>query len=192
MTDLDNMHLTTRLGRPLDQEHIIKLSQRVQDNLTTSGSLQHIGPLASEAVAKAIANQKCFVLEHHPPGSIETNLVGCALSRDLEAGYFLSRPGFNMGDFTSPWVYLHSIMLEPEHQGRNIGTPFVSEVVEMIASTCLTERTLFLDCWAGNNKLRKFYSKIGFNFAAVIPEEDYEIAVFFRALHASNIVGAFD
>jgi hypothetical protein len=37
---------------------------------------------------------------------------------------------------------------------------------------------LYLDCWAGNKKLRNFYSNAGFDFIGDFPEEDYMISVF--------------
>lgn len=190
MATLNDMRLALRLAHLGDRDEVVELSQRVQDALTASSSLQHIGPLNSEDVSKAIIKRKCFVLEQRQADYITTKLIGCALSRELEAGYFLTTSGFNIESFPSPWLYLHSIMLDPELQGNGIGIPFVSEIVKTIACLSPTEGTLFLDCWAGNEKLRRFYSNVGFNFAAVIPEEDYEIAVFFRPLHATNPVGA--
>lgn len=190
MTTPKDMCLPVRLGREADQDELVELSQRVQDQLTASGSLQHTGPLNPEDVTKAIANRKCFVLEQPKPGFAMTKLIGCALSRELEAGYFLTTSGFNMKSFPSPWLYLHSIMIDPELQGSGIGITLVSEVVEKIASVSPTEGTLFLDCWAGNERLRRFYSNVGFDFAAVIPEDDYEIAVFSRPLRATTLVGA--
>lgn len=190
MTALNDMSLAVRLGRVADQHEIIKLSQRVQDKLTASGSLQQTGPLEPEVVGKAIANQECLVLEHHQSESFATKVIGCALSRELDAGYFLTTPEFDMERFPAPWLYLQSIMLDPENQSSGIGVLFVSDVVEKIASVPATGGTLFLDCWAGNEKLRDFYSKVGFDFVAVIPEEDYEIAVFSQPLFATTSVAS--
>jgi hypothetical protein len=39
-----------------------------------------------------------------------------------------------------------------------------------------------LDCWAGNGKLRDFYTRAGFRLHGVFPEGDYEVAVFVRDL----------
>ncbi|KAF2165075.1 hypothetical protein M409DRAFT_24463 [Zasmidium cellare ATCC 36951] len=190
MDEVDDKRLAIRHGRTADQDEIIKLSRRVQDKLTASGSLQQIGPLQQDAVAQAIANQQCYVLERYQSSSLESKTIGCALSRSLQAGYFLSTSDFDMKSFPSPWLYLHSIMLEPEAQGRGIGKSFVAEVVNKIASLHHDCGILFLDCWAGNQTLRRFYAEVGFTFTAVIPEEDYEIAVFYRPLHAMNVPSA--
>ena len=38
--------------------------------------------------------------------------------------------------------------------------------------------TLYLDCRAGNKKLRDFYSKSGFDFMGDFPVADYMVSVF--------------
>jgi hypothetical protein len=39
-------------------------------------------------------------------------------------------------------------------------------------------KTLYLDCWAGNEKLKEFYFNNGFEYVGDFPEEDYFISVF--------------
>ncbi|GAA0180924.1 hypothetical protein SH2C18_35360 [Clostridium sediminicola] len=36
----------------------------------------------------------------------------------------------------------------------------------------------YLDCWAGNEKLRTFYLKAGFDFCGDFPEDNYMSSVF--------------
>lgn len=186
-TSLNDTRLAVRHAQPDDKDAIIQISQRVQDSLTANGSLQHIGPLDPESTFKAIAGQQCYVLESEQSEDLEKSVIGCALMRHLEPGYFAFTSSFSMESFARPWLYLHSIMLEPNQQGRGIGVSFVSEVVEQMAlEQRSNEGTIFLDCWAGNEKLGKFYTGVGFQFAAVVPEEDYEIAVFHRPLYATD------
>ena len=40
------------------------------------------------------------------------------------------------------------------------------------------ELLLYLDCWAGNDKLKNFYLNNGFKHVGDFPEEDYFISVF--------------
>ncbi|KAE8441126.1 hypothetical protein EG329_005838 [Mollisiaceae sp. DMI_Dod_QoI] len=83
--------------------------------------------------------------------------------------------------------YLHSLMLAPELQGQGLGRAFLRQVlnileVEMKIGDKGKEEVkggiIFLDCWAGNDKLRGFYEAIGFKSWGSFPEKDYEIAVF--------------
>lgn len=39
-------------------------------------------------------------------------------------------------------------------------------------------KAIYLDCWAGNEKLKSFYSNAGFNYCGDLPEEDYKISIF--------------
>ena len=38
--------------------------------------------------------------------------------------------------------------------------------------------TIYFDCWAGNNFLRKFYTEVGFEYMGDFPEEDYFVSAF--------------
>ena len=170
---MDNETVITGLANADDVEVIIQLSSRVQTALTASGSLQEIGPLQHDIVSSAIASQRCFVLKG-------TNyIIGCAFIRPLQEDYFPPSPDFNIRSYPTPWLYLHSIMLDPEVQGKGFGVQLLNSVVQHIAPS---GGTMFLDCWAGSTKLRDFYASAGCTFVAMLPEYDYEIAVFIRAL----------
>ena len=165
---------TTRLAKAIDVGTIVDLSSRVQTALTASGSLQEIGPLAEVAVSNAIDEQRCLVVKN----ACE-QVLGCAFIRSIEEDYFPYSSDFNILSYPRPWLYLYSIMLSPEMQGRGIGLKLLGDVVQRVQPT---EGTILLDCWAGNDKLRTFYARAGCKFVAVLPEHDYEIAVFVRIL----------
>ena len=38
--------------------------------------------------------------------------------------------------------------------------------------------TVYFDCWAGNDFLKKFYSENGFEYMGDFPEEDYYVSAF--------------
>lgn len=71
--------------------------------------------------------------------------------------------------------YLFQIAILPEYQRMGYG-----KVITDWASTYAKERNipLYLDCWAGNHKLKTFYKDNGFRYLGDFPEEDYYISVF--------------
>ncbi|MDV2682853.1 GNAT family N-acetyltransferase [Alkalihalophilus lindianensis] len=71
--------------------------------------------------------------------------------------------------------YLAQLAIIPAFQGRNVGssiTEFACDVAERV------NKSLYLDCWAGNGKLRAFYTKNGFACLGNFKEADYFISVF--------------
>lgn len=68
--------------------------------------------------------------------------------------------------------YLFELAVEPAYQGQGIGQKLLEE------AKLRTAGTLYLDCWAGNEKLRDYYTGAGWKEAGVYPVNDYEICVF--------------
>jgi GNAT superfamily N-acetyltransferase len=71
--------------------------------------------------------------------------------------------------------YLYQIAIHPDDQGMGFGTVISSWACRY--SRSLGEE-LYLDCWAGNQKLKHFYSENGFDYVSDFPEEGYYISVF--------------
>jgi ribosomal protein S18 acetylase RimI-like enzyme len=71
--------------------------------------------------------------------------------------------------------YLFQIAILPEYQGMGYG-----EAITDWACTFARDNnsTLYLDCWAGNEKLKRFYRENGFQWIGDFTEEDYYISVF--------------
>jgi RimJ/RimL family protein N-acetyltransferase len=80
-------------------------------------------------------------------------------------------------------LYLQSLMIEPNKQGKGLGLVFLDGVMRSMKEP---GGTIVLDCWAGNSKLRHFYEKAGFTHHGNFPENDYEISVYFRTLESSS------
>lgn len=72
-------------------------------------------------------------------------------------------------------MYLYRIAVEPEFQGKNVGS-YICGWVQSFAGQ--NHKTVYLDCWAGNDKLKDFYSSTGFYYIGDFPEEDYMVSVF--------------
>lgn len=136
-------------------------------------------------VAAAVAEHRCFVV-------IDLNhvrITGCAFVKSISKEYFLTpEPGGQsiMLGFPQPWLYLHGVMLESEVQERGIGLLFVEEVLSFIREMETAGGKLFLDRWHGNKKLRAIHEKAGLSFVAVVPENDYSIAVYSRPILKTN------
>lgn len=77
----------------------------------------------------------------------------------------------------------HSLMLEPDEQGKKLGLVFLEEVKRLMAPL---SGTIVLDCWAGNAKLRDFYQRAGFTGHGIFPVKDFEVMVFVFSLAASS------
>ncbi len=65
--------------------------------------------------------------------------------------------------------------MHPEAQGRGVGEAVCAWVKAYADSR---RKSVYLDCWAGNEKLKDFYSKAGFDYLGDYPEEDYQISAF--------------
>ena len=169
--------VSSRAAKPADIDDIVSVSIRVQEALTASGSLQRIGPLARSTVSYAVEEGRIYVAIDEPG-----RVIGCVMFRPIDEDYFAPSPDFNITDYPKPWWYLHSMMLLPEYQGSGHGLKLFEGVREILA---LHGGSGFLDCWAGNEKLRKFYAGTGCRYVATLPEEDYEIAVFVLPLRSS-------
>lgn len=149
------------------------LSGRVQAALTASGSLQQFGPIPAATVAAHIAAGSALVLDGSAAllGGVFIEPEFAPVSADLLMIFAkLSLPAS-----AAPRWLLHKLMIAPERQGGGLGLLLLDAAKQRVA-----ERggTLALDCWAGNAKLRAFYSAAGFRFHGEFTEEDFSVAAF--------------
>jgi hypothetical protein len=156
-----------------DARWIVDLSARVQESLTASGSRQQIGPLLLESTERSILVGNAFLLE-----TAERH-IGSVLVDPLDNSYLVQ---WGLHSLAGLLWYLHSLMLEPEEQGKRLGLIFLEDVKQLMAPL---SGTIVLDCWAGNAKLRDFYHRAGFTFHGIFPVKDYEVAVFIFSLTPS-------
>ncbi len=99
-------------------------------------------------------------------------LAGTFSLRPLESAHWLpgdAKPG-------GQW-YLYRVALHPARQGKGEGRTLVRFASRLAEAA---KKDLYLDCWAGNDTLRRFYTSAGFDTIGIFPEEDYKIAVFAR------------
>lgn len=149
--------------------YIVALADRVQAWLVARGSLQQIGPLASDWAAAEVAAGNALLLfdERTPLGSVFVS----PLTDD-------HLPGVPLTDLCpAPCFFLHKLMLEPQQQRRGLGNLLLDAAK---AHAAAVGGSLVLDCWAGNDKLRSFYEAAGFCLLGIYPAEGgaFEVAVF--------------
>lgn len=173
--------LHIRPARADDTRYIISLSASVQTALTASGSLQEIGPLARTVVETSIQGSHAYLLELNgqPIGSVLIDpldgvFVNTANIAYVSWGVVENLPG--------PFWYLHALMLEPADQGSGLGREFLEGVLRLMKMEQRRDGVVILDCWAGNEKLRRFYADVGFQHHGDFPENDYHISVYIFAL----------
>ena len=164
----------TRRATQEDTSWMVDLSGRVQHALTASGCLHVIGPLLLENTERSIFGENAFVLEN------EEKRLGAVLVDPLESSQLVQ---WALPSEASPWWYLHSLMLEPEEQGKRLGLAFLQGVKRMMAPL---SGSIVLDCWAGNAKLRDFYERAGFTGHGIFPVQDFEVMVFVYSLAVSS------
>ena len=81
-------------------------------------------------------------------------------------------------------LYLYRIAILPGYQGKDIGLKIVNYAFKISRNL---RKTLYLDCWAGNVKLKNYYSKAGFDYCGDFQEKDYMISVFKYTFPLNNL-----
>jgi len=166
------MHV--RSAEQSDMPAIVDLSGRVQARLTASGSLQEFGPIPVETLSAHVAARTAFVLDDEGSviGGVLVEPAGTPVTPSLTA----TLAGWGLDAKQEQLWFLQKLMVEPEAQGRGIGRTLLDGTIAHIAGRGAGQ--LVLDCWAGNTKLRDFYTEAGFRLHGVFPHDDYEVAVF--------------
>lgn len=151
-----------RLAEKDDVNTIVELLNKVTLNLHEKSINQWTYPWDFEKINMDMKNRNIYVI------SLNKIIIGTFSLKDMGANIMLNPSGSNS-------VYLYRIAILPEYQGKNVG-------LEITNYACETSRNLrkilYLDCWAGNENLKNFYLKAGFDFCGDFPEEDYMISVF--------------
>ena len=70
------------------------------------------------------------------------------------------------------YTYLSLLCLHPDYQGKGLGKVLLQSAIEN------STKNIYLDCWAGNSKLKMFYESNGFKYIKDIKENDYFISIF--------------
>ncbi|MDE5415047.1 GNAT family N-acetyltransferase [Alkalihalobacterium chitinilyticum] len=144
-----------------DQSEILKIYNETTLHLLKRKIKQWDYPWDAENIQKEIKKNEAYVV---------------LLNRTL-VGAFCISPIKKLSTITidPEGVYLSKIAILPKFQGKNLG----SEVVQFACSFARQQNlALYLDCWAGNEKLKEFYSDNSLEYIGDFPEEDYFISIF--------------
>jgi GNAT superfamily N-acetyltransferase len=99
--------------------------------------------------------------------TVDNQVIGIFGIKDIDClNEYLVEPSSN---------YLYQIAILPGYQGKGFGqgiTFWAREYANGLG------KPLYLDCWAGNQKLKRFYQENGFDYVGDFPEENYYISVF--------------
>lgn len=72
-------------------------------------------------------------------------------------------------------LYLSQLAVLADFQNQNIGKQALKLLIDHAKAL---GKTLYLDCWAGNTRLKQFYAESGLMLLGDFPEEDYFVTVF--------------
>jgi GNAT superfamily N-acetyltransferase len=150
-----------RLAERVDAEQIAMILNKATLALQSKGIMQWSYPWSSEEINVEIAKKHAHVL------LLEDAVVGTFFISSIDR---IQDMKVELGS-----QYVSKIALLPAFQGRNLGAEILRFAVDY-AHKC--NRTLYLDCWAGNEKLRSFYSDHGLAYEGDFAEEDYYISVY--------------
>ncbi len=163
-----------RLAAASEAPLLRELAQAAQEKLTITGSAQQIAGYSEYNIAERIKRGELFVLE------VAGGVIGSAFVEAVTPERFPQTAAWNVVPVGCPAWFLYGLVIHPEHQGRQWGRVLLHGICRQ--KKLAAPAVLLLDCWAGNAKLCRFYTDAGFVLHGVFPEEDYEVAVFHKAL----------
>lgn len=150
-----------RLATSNDQQQVMNVLNKATLGLQKKGIYQWGYPWDVNKIVSEIKNNYSYVL------FLDEEIVGTFCIKDIDSLSELT--------IDSKSYYLSQIAILPEYQGNNYG----SKITDFACSYANEEnKTIYLDCWAGNEKLKNFYLNKGFEYQGDFPEEDYFISIF--------------
>ena len=72
-------------------------------------------------------------------------------------------------------MYAYHLAVHPQYSGKGYSTQLCSFIHNYAKEN---GTTVYFDCWAGNDFLKKFYTSTGFEYMGDYPEEDYFVSAF--------------
>ena len=164
----------TRLAKASEAPILLDIAQAAQHKITQTRSVQQIAGYSAQNVRERTQRGELFVLE------VSGRVLGSAFVEPVTPEQFPQISAWKAVPEGYPAWFLYGLVIHPEHQGQKWGQVLLHGI-------CREEKFAFpamllLDCWAGNDTLRRFYADAGFVLHGVFPEEEYEVAVFRRSL----------
>ncbi|WP_369436003.1 GNAT family N-acetyltransferase [Lysinibacillus fusiformis] len=150
-----------RLAKIDDFSQVVYILNEVTLNLQQKGIQQWEYPWDDNKIINQLKNNYLYVL------LVEEEMLGTFCIYDID----------NINEFSldEKGKYLSQIAILPKFQGKNIGSAITEFACFFVKEL---DKTLYLDCWAGNEKLKQFYSRNGFKYLGDFPEESYFVSIF--------------
>ncbi|MDR2976957.1 MAG: GNAT family N-acetyltransferase [Streptococcaceae bacterium] len=154
---MEEILVLIRKARIEETQEITDVLNVVTQDLLRKNIHQWTQPWNESEIIAEINQEQLYVLENENKilGTFAIKEKSCLSSLDLTNGSY----------------YLYQIAILPICQGNGLG----GEILKF------AERhfeKVYLDCWAGNAKLKDFYSQNGWDYLGDFPENDYFISVF--------------
>lgn len=149
-------------AKDLDFTKVKKILNDVTEDLVSKDIYQWNFTCDENTIKNDIANEKVYIIlvEGHPVGTFSIEEL-CNLKND----FYRKVEG----------RYLYRVALLPRIQGVGYG----KQILEYIKEECINNNySLYLDCWSGNERLKRFYNKSGLKYMGDFPENDYNISIF--------------
>jgi len=131
-------------------------------DLLEKGIQQWDYPWNKETIEEEILNNQAYVVLD------DDTLLGVFFIKSIEGDNYPTIMKDNH-------LYLYRIAIRPDAQGDGVGQEICGAAFSIAKEA---GKTIYLDCWEGNEKLKTFYSATGFIYCGDFPEEDYWISVF--------------
>ena len=160
--DYMNGDITVELVRKDDINKVVKILDNVTEDLINKGINQWEYPWDREIIIRDILGERVFLVNYKNQ-PIATFSIRSLNESDNE--FYMNKKG----------KYLYRLAIMPSVQGLGLGSEILTYIRE---DYDFTHEDLYLDCWNGNEKLKHFYSKAGFEYLGDYKEEDYHISIF--------------
>lgn len=149
-------------AKHLHLDDILFVLNEATRDLLEKGIQQWDYPWDEEIIKDEILNNQSYVVLD------KDSVVGVFFIRTIEG---LNYPSIMKENH----LYLYRVAVRPDYQRAGVGQEICGASFSIAKEA---NKTIYLDCWEGNEKLKKFYSDFGFINCGNFPEEDYWITVF--------------
>lgn len=154
------MNITIQKAMADDFGHILNILEMAALKLLARDIHQWEYPWNDDELRNQIDNEEFYIV----------------LSDGQPVGCFGLKP-FENNPFTDDknGLYFYHLAVHPQYSGSGISHSICQWVQDYAAKQGIT---IYFDCWAGNDFLKKFYTGCGFEYIGDFPEEDYHVSAF--------------
>ena len=145
-----------------DIYEICQLLKIVSEDLHNRGIKQWMNEWKIDDIREFVLKQNIYVLRFEKKGEI--------------IGLFSLEENKLLIEQFPESLYLSKVALLPKYQRKGIGAKMIQKAIEIVHSQ---GKVVVLDCWNGNQKLKEYYTKIGFKYIMDLPEDNYFISIFY-------------